>query len=280
MSRRHYWLRLKEDFFQEDFMMILQELEDGEKIINYLLKLMLFSVKTNGYLRLSKKVPYTDNHLATIFNKKIDFIRKANFILKDLDLLEILDDDTLYLPLVHTLIGSESESAERVRNFRARKFKEKTENKAVLHCNGEIEKEIEKENIIAVNSVPKDITGVSKQVDDLIENERLKDIEILSNHLWNCIIKHVNPPVFKNKNKKLTIEKWISEIDKLNRIDGILFKDIYDVITWALQDDFWQNNIWSGAKLRKQYDKLYVQMKKKKNKEEKEKLNPLKNIGE
>lgn len=51
------------------------------------------------------------------------------------------------------------------------------------------------------------------------------------------------------------------DIERLHRIDGRSYEQISGIMRWALQDDFWRNNIQSTATLRKQFDKLYAKAK-------------------
>lgn len=51
------------------------------------------------------------------------------------------------------------------------------------------------------------------------------------------------------------------DIERLHRIDGRSYEQIDGIMRWALQDDFWRNNIQSTATLRKQFDKLYAKAK-------------------
>lgn len=53
---------------------------------------------------------------------------------------------------------------------------------------------------------------------------------------------------------------WLTEMDKLNRIDGRPWDEINNVIDWCQHDSFWRTNILSPAKLRKQYDQLKLKM--------------------
>jgi len=64
----------------------------------------------------------------------------------------------------------------------------------------------------------------------------------------------------KNGKEKL-LQKWVADIDKLIRIDGREPKHIEKVIRWCQADPFWQNNILSTEKLRKQFDQLELKMK-------------------
>ena len=52
------------------------------------------------------------------------------------------------------------------------------------------------------------------------------------------------------------LQKWAEEMDKIIRIDQRPVEEIRAVILFAQHDPFWQNNILSVGKLRKQYDML------------------------
>ena len=52
------------------------------------------------------------------------------------------------------------------------------------------------------------------------------------------------------------LTSWVRDMDLLIRIDQRKVGEIEAVIHWCQQDPFWQNNILSVGKLRKQYDQL------------------------
>lgn len=78
---------------------------------------------------------------------------------------------------------------------------------------------------------------------------------VLSKHLLELILKR-NP-----KNKKPNLQKWAYNIDLLIHRDGRTFEEIYSVIEWCQESDFWQNNVLSTEKLRDKFDQLYMKMK-------------------
>jgi predicted transcriptional regulator len=72
------------------------------------------------------------------------------------------------------------------------------------------------------------------------------------------LFKHISKrkPDFKAPD----LQKWSEHADKMIRIDKRPIEQIRDVIKWCQLDEFWQNNILSVAKLRKQYDQLVLKM--------------------
>lgn len=51
-------------------------------------------------------------------------------------------------------------------------------------------------------------------------------------------------------------DKWLSDMERLHKIDERTWEQITKAIEWCQADDFWRGNILSPAKLRKQYDQL------------------------
>lgn len=78
----------------------------------------------------------------------------------------------------------------------------------------------------------------------------------LSNFLLS-LIRDRNPQ-FREPN----LQEWARHVDLMIRIDGRTEAEIGAVIEWAQADSFWQDNILSTAKLRKQFDQLSMKMQK------------------
>lgn len=60
--------------------------------------------------------------------------------------------------------------------------------------------------------------------------------------------------------RSFDLAAWASEMDKIIRIDRRTGSHLAELIDWTQQDRFWQNNILSPSKLRKQLDRLELQM--------------------
>ena len=60
-----------------------------------------------------------------------------------------------------------------------------------------------------------------------------------------------------NGSRRPTVtDLWLSDMERLNRIDERSWEQITKAIEWCQADDFWRGNIMSPGKLRKQYDQL------------------------
>ena len=155
-ERKFFWLKLKEDFFKRNDIRVIESMDNGKEYVLFYLKLLLESISHEGILRFSDTIPYSEKMLSTITNTNVDIVRSALKVLKELNLIEIYDDKTLYMSEINKMIGSENSSAERVRRFRERNKTSQCDkialqcngealqsNTSALHCNIEIEKEID-----------------------------------------------------------------------------------------------------------------------------------------
>ena len=156
-QKKYYWLKLKRDFFKRHDILIIEEMPNGKDYILFYLKMLLESIDHEGELRFSETIPYNEQMLSVITNTNIDIVKSAMKIFIDLNMIEILDDSTIYMAEVLKLTGSETAGATRVRKHRA-KQKALQCNTAETKCNTEIEKEIEKEKEIELD-VEEEISG-------------------------------------------------------------------------------------------------------------------------
>lgn len=124
-EKRYYWLKLKNDFFKQDEILLIEDMDNGKDYILFYLKLLCASVEHNGNLRFTDAIPYNEKMLSTITKTNIDVVRCAMKVLQELDMVEVLDDQTIYMLQVESMIGSESESAERMRRMRSRQHQKK-----------------------------------------------------------------------------------------------------------------------------------------------------------
>lgn len=101
-------------------------------------------------------------------------------------------------------------------------------------------------------------TNISSTNKQSTNEENTKDIDI---HARICAekLKDKILDIYPNNvgaRKIDCIDRWAKDIEKMHRIDGRSWQNIEKAIDWAMNDSFWQQNIWSGANLRKHYDKL------------------------
>ena len=124
-NRKYYYLKLKENFFDSDSIVLLEDMKDGILYSNILLKLYLKSLKNGGKLQLDEHIPYTAQMIATLTRHQIGTVERALEIFRQLGLEEQLDSGAFYMTDIELMIGQSSTEAERKRAARL-------ENKALL----------------------------------------------------------------------------------------------------------------------------------------------------
>ena len=168
-EKKFYWLKLKAGFFKRHDILIIEDLPNGEKYLIFYLKLLLESLDHEGCLRYNDRIPYNETMLASVTNTDIDIVRSAMQIFLNMDLVEIWEDKTIFMRGILKLIGSESESAERVRLYRERK---KLATQRALQCNTTVtesntERDIDED--IDIDSNPPTPARVGNEIEGMKE---------------------------------------------------------------------------------------------------------------
>lgn len=122
-NKKYYWLKLKEDFFEEDAIAWIEEQENGKDYCLFYLKLCLKSLKTNGLLIRnvgSMLVPYDAKTLSKVTNTELDTVKVAMDIFTKIGLVQILENGEIFISQLQNMVGSETSKAQLMRNKRAK----------------------------------------------------------------------------------------------------------------------------------------------------------------
>ena len=131
-------MRLKQDFFETEEMIILESMQDGYLYSNILLKLYLRSLKRDGKLMFNDTIPYSAEVLATVTRHSVGTIEKAMDVFQKLGLVEVMDDGAIYMLQIQEYIGKSSTEAERKKRYRDRIKLEKREKNEALENLGHL----------------------------------------------------------------------------------------------------------------------------------------------
>lgn len=124
-NRRFYYLKLKENFYNSETMIILESMQDGLLYSNLLLKMYLMSLKHNGVLMLNDRLPHTPQTIATCTRHQIGTVERAIKVFLEFGLIEILTDGAYYMTDIQLLIGQSSSEGERKKKERMRLKRQK-----------------------------------------------------------------------------------------------------------------------------------------------------------
>ncbi|HGF7812380.1 TPA: phage replisome organizer N-terminal domain-containing protein [Enterococcus faecium] len=263
-NKRYYYLKLKENFFDSDEMVLLESMPDGYIYSNILLKLYLRSLKHEGKLMFNDRIPFNSTMLATITRHSVGVVEKAVQIFRDLQLIDVLDNGAIYMSDIQSFIGKSSTEADRKREYRKKieeakrnlitggQVSDKCPDKTTPELDIEIEKDIEK-----------DIDKEEKK--GKYSDEHLRLAKKLQSNLTEDFPKEMN---------KVDIEKWADTIRLMEERDKASIEAIEYVINWLPTNEFWFGNIRSAKKLREKFEKLKFEIKadKKNHKKQSQKL--------
>lgn len=225
-NKKYYYLKLKDNFFDSDEMIILESMPDGYIYSNILLKLYLRSLKYQGRLMFNDKIPFNSTMLAQVTRHSVGDVEKSIRIFNDLGLIEVLDNGAIYLADIQNFIGESSTEADRKRGYRQRielekqalltggQMSDKCPDKNPPEIEIELEKDIEIEKEIKKEPKKKNTTrhkyGEYKNV--LLSDDQLEKLKSEFPNDWEQRIDRVSEYCESTgktyKNYLATIRNW------------------------------------------------------------------------
>lgn len=256
-DKKYYWLKLKRDFFKRHDIQIIEAMPNGKDYVLFYLKLLVESVDHNGNLRFSDTIPYNEQMLATITNTNIDIVRSALRVFVDqLHLIDVLEDQTIYMNEVQRMVGSETYWAQQKRLKRGKELKQ------IGQC---------PENVQTISNVSKQEIDKDKDKELDIEIDKDKEKRYIFSSSQMLLAEKLRSLILRNNPKARVpkkLDSWANEIRLMVNRDDRSEDSISSVIEWSQNNDFWRANILSAKKLREKYDTLYLQMHRPKAKKE------------
>lgn len=230
VNKKYYWLKLKNDFFNNRQIKKLRRIAGGDTYTIIYLKLQLLSIDNGGIIEYKGTEKDIFEQLELEIDEDIDNIKiTMNFLMAN-DLLECVDND-VFLNEVPNLIGSECKSAERVRKYRKNKELENQKalqsnnktlqcnapplqsNTNVTKCNTEIEKEKEKELELDLE--------IEKELDTKSQSEINQSINqdcTLGKEMPTQLENNIKSEIKNNSEQAKIIEEWNSIDDNVPNV--------------------------------------------------------------
>ena len=225
-NKKYYYLRVKENFYDSDEMIILESMPDGFLYSNILIKLYLRSLKNNGKLMFNDRIPFNSEMLSKITRHPVAVVEKAVSIFKEMNLIDVLDNGAIFMLDIESFIGKSNTEADRKRNYR-RRIEQEKQKLSLGHLSGQMsdeyppEIEIEKEIDIEIEKERELETGhPAPAAYGRYHNVILSDTELdgLKTELpgkWEYYIDrlscHIASSGRKYKSHAATIFKWAQE---------------------------------------------------------------------
>ena len=247
-NEKYYYMRLKENFYNSDEIIILEGLPDGYLYSNILLKLYLKSLKNNGKLVLNDFIPYNSDMLAQITRHPVGVVEKALEAFRALGLIDVLESGAIYMLNIQEFIGKTSTEADRVRRYRKKIESEKklllddgqmsykSTPEIEIETELELEEEIETEDVPDTNvgnisppepPKPEKPTKPVKHIYGEYKHVRLTDEEVkklgaeygeaLTDEAVVYLDEYIEMKGYKAKSHYLAIRKWVIDAVKEKR---------------------------------------------------------------
>lgn len=131
MEKRYYWLKLYDDFFSSKRIKKLRSIAGGDTYTIIYLKMQLKALKSDGYLYYDGVMNDFAEELALDIDENIDDVKVTISFLLSVGLMESNEEGAEYkLTYMDNVVGSETASAQRVRDHRIKR--------KALHCNNDV----------------------------------------------------------------------------------------------------------------------------------------------
>lgn len=186
------WIKLATDVFNNRKIKQIKHMPDGNSIILVWIELLCLAgeINDNGFIYLTKEIPYTEQMMASQFEEPLTTIQLALRTFEQFEMIEIVDD---VLHISNWEIYQNIEGMEKVREQtrkRVAKYRENQKklpsNVTVTLCNA-IEEDKEKEKDIYNKSSNEDLSCLTASQNDEIERKKVNYQQIVE--LYNTICK-------------------------------------------------------------------------------------------
>lgn len=188
-EKRYYWIKLKTDFFDLETIDWLKSQENGCEYIVLYQQLCLMTANRDGEMasRIGEMiVPYDAKKIARDTKTDIDTVIVALELFIKLGLIYLQEDGIFRIPAVAEMVGSECDSAQRMRKHR--------EKQKALQSDGEVTNKVTGKSSQCdkiASQCNEDIRDRDKRLDIEIETEKecssssMDDLESITAHLFS-----------------------------------------------------------------------------------------------
>ena len=185
------WIKLSTQMFEDEKIRLIENMPKADTILIIWVKLLAKAGKTNasGYIYLSENVPYTDEMLATIFNRPLNVVRMALKTLKAFGMIDISDEH--FISITNWDKHQNIEGMERVRKLNAERNKRYRERKKRATLSG-------------VSVTSRDGTDIDRDLDKDIDNIPYAEIVTYLNKAAHTNYRHTT-----KKTKAFIKARWI-----------------------------------------------------------------------
>jgi len=154
-NKKYYYLKLKDSFFDREEIKVIKGMKKGDTYVCIMIELYLRSLKRDGLLMMTDRIPYNLETLSSVLSRNKDEVKYAVELFEKFELVEILDSGQMYMTDIQNYIGMSSTEGDRKREYR-KMLDNKNNNPGHLSDTRppELEKELELEKEIKPKKEP------------------------------------------------------------------------------------------------------------------------------
>ena len=91
------WIKLVTEFFDDEKIKLIEAMPEADMVLVIWIKLLTLAGKKNmnGYIFLTKNIPYTDEMFSTLFNRPLNTVRLALTTFKNFGMIDYEDDNVI-----------------------------------------------------------------------------------------------------------------------------------------------------------------------------------------
>lgn len=210
MSKRYFWLKLKNDFFSQKEIKMLRRIAGGDTYTIIYLKMLLKSLKNDGKIYYDGIADNMIEEIALDIDEDVDNVQITFNFLMNKNLIRFSEDDEINMENIASMIGSETDAARRKRKQRKREQKRLecdnvTAESQPSHTEIEIEKEIE---------LDKEKESMSGKPDSLPYSEIINYLNGKANRQFKSTTKKTQSLIKARFNDGWEVEDFKTVIDK------------------------------------------------------------------
>ncbi len=203
--KRYFWLKLGKDFFNQKEIKLLRKIAGGDTYTIIYLKILLLSLENDGKVYFDGVATSFAEEIALEIDEDAENVGVCMKFLEQKGLLVYESEDEMDLTALPEMIGSESESARRMRKHRQNKvLQEKTSHCDTLpsQCDKNVTTEIEKEKELEIE-IEKDQEQENRRGPSPSNDQILSDLYLTYQQIYGVM----------NGIVAQSIKYWAEDID-------------------------------------------------------------------
>ena len=201
-SKKFYWIKLKEEFFDSYAVKRLRKLAGGDTYTIIYLRMQLLAMRNEGVIELRNVNDSIAYEVAVMLDEEPDNVEVCLQYLQSNGLAEITIEGGCFLPETLANTGKEGESAARMR-----KHRQKENRKLASHCDADVtfalnSNTLNNNTVIDKDIYPSNEFNNTSNISSYNNNIKDKDAEDFFAKCWQCYPRKKGKGQVKDATKK------------------------------------------------------------------------------